>query len=76
MIYKNEEKFIAKSKSKNEIDILEVIKEIKDKINSDKPHKIFLEFIIILLNHLIIKEGKDSQSIDKIEPKDLIKKKK
>ena len=74
-----EEKFIAKSKWKNEIDILEVIKEIKDKINSDKPHKSFLEFIIVLLYHLIIKEVNDlsiSLSIDEIDPKDLIKKKK
>jgi hypothetical protein len=71
-----EEKFIVKAKSNKEIDILEVIKEIKDKINVDQSHKSFLEFIINLFNHLIIKEGKDlsiSLSIDEIDPKELIK---
>jgi len=54
-----EQKFIEKSKSKMEVEILDIIKEIKEKIDADKSHKLFLEFKLNLLNNLIIKEEKD-----------------
>ena len=59
------ENFIEKAK-KGEVDIIEIIKEIKEKINVPKEdeHKEFLSFIIDLFNYLSYKEEKNKDDLE------------
>lgn len=59
------ENFIEKIKKNEEVDILEVIKEIKENIQADSPHKSLLEFISDLFNYLLYLEDKDLERTKK-----------
>ena len=59
------EKFVEKAKV-GEVDIIEIIKEIREKINVPKEdeHKEFLSFIIDLFHYLSYKEEKNKDHLD------------
>ena len=53
------EQFIKKLKNNEEVNFMEIIKKIKEKIQADDEHKKFLDFICNLIKYLLCIEEKD-----------------